>query len=48
MGEKLPVDLEEGDANDILYSGKFLLVQNFAKMPPDLSEEIFVVFIFTE
>ena len=30
------------------YSGKFSLVQNFAKMPPDSSEEIFMVFIFTE
>ena len=32
----------------ILYSRKFSLVQNFAKMPPDSSEEIFMVFIFAE
>lgn len=31
----------------ILYSGKFLLVQNFAELPPNLSEEIFMVLIFT-
>ena len=30
----------------IPYSGKFSLVQNFAEMRPDPSEEIFVVFIF--
>ena len=29
----------------LLYSGKFSLVQNFVKMHPDSSEEIFVVFI---
>ena len=32
----------------IAYSGKFLMVQNFAEMPPDPSEEIFAVFILTE
>ena len=30
----------------IPYSGKFSWVQNFAEMPPDPPEEIFVVFIF--
>ena len=30
----------------ILYSGKFLQVQTFAKMPPEAPEEIFAVLIF--
>ena len=32
----------------IPYSEKFSLVKNFAKMPPDSSEEVFAVFIFVE
>ena len=32
----------------IQYSGKFSLVQIFAEKRPDFSEEIFVVFIFTD
>ena len=34
------------DLRLVPYSGKFSWVQNFADMPSDPSEEIFVVFIF--
>ena len=32
----------------ILYSGKFSLVQNFVRMPPDTPEEIFMLLIFAK
>ena len=33
-------------ARIVPYSGKFLRVQTFAKMPPEAPEEIFAVLIF--